>query len=87
MILKDSYPPGTEFIPIQYKFLEPVRVTIEDSAGYIQFVNYGIGDMISVMSPRVIYLVAVHENLERIPLEDGRFIVEFPESARLEKQW
>lgn len=49
--------------------------------------GYGIGDKIYIMEPKVQYLVCSYKRWDKIPLKDGSFIVEYPDSIKIERMW
>jgi hypothetical protein len=87
MIAKKSAPPGAKLVPHEYSFLKPAKLRIRNVDGTERLVGYGIGERISVLEPSIQFLVASHEMLEEVPLEDGSFIVEWPSNVSLTYVW
>ena len=86
MIAKKSAPPGAKLVPHTYSFLKPAQLRIRKD-GVERLVGYGIGEQISVLEPSIQFLVASHEMLEEVPLEDGSFVVEWPSNVSLTYVW
>ena len=82
MIYKKSAPPNTPLSSVKYSFLSPIRVIIRDKNGNHTLMGFGIGEQVSVLEPRVQNLVCNHEKLDEIPLDDGSFIVKYPDSIK-----
>lgn len=78
MILRKHCHPGTSLTDITYSFLKPARLLIRNQDGTEVLTGYGIGEHITVLEPSVQLLICSNEQLEQIPLADGRMIVKYP---------
>ena len=85
MIYRKSAPPNTPLASVKYSFLFPTRVIIRDRDGNHKLIGYGVGEQISVLEPKVQNLVCNHEKLDEIPLDDGTYIVKYPDSIKYNK--
>jgi len=63
-----------------YQFLQPCSVKIRDFLGKIYNINYGIGDIIHVIEPRIQTLQVQHEVMKEIPLPGDCYMIEFPDN-------
>ena len=79
MIYKKVSPNIGNLSPTVYCIMSPVSVKIRDKNGIISNVRYGIGDKIKVLEPIIQFLIVNHEKLNEIPLDDGSFIIEYPD--------
>lgn len=88
MLFHPSCPPDTDYIPVTYQFLEPVRLRIHDpNTNQVTLMGYGIGDCVDVLEPRMQYLVPSVKRREKIALADGSWVVDPPNSIKLKTVW
>lgn len=85
MIYQSLCDPDTPLYPVRYKFLEPVKLKIEDKDGVVTEYGCGIGDSVEVLEPQWCYPVGGRPLREKIPLIDGRFIIDYPLGMRYER--
>lgn len=78
MFIESSYPSDSEFIVVKYQLLEPIEMVIEKKDGTQELHGFGIGEIVEVMEPRVVNLVATYEQKAFIKLANGDRIKKWP---------
>lgn len=67
---------------VVYCFMEPTTVKIRRPDLTIETITFGVAEKIGVIEPSTATLTVPNEKLKEIPLEDGSFIIEYPDDMK-----
>lgn len=78
-------PPESEITPHTYRLRKAAKIRIRRPDGLVVLEGFGVGDTITIMEPRVQYLIPAHEKLVEVPMPNGGAILEYPDDIDLER--
>lgn len=84
MCMKRPGVPEAKMVPTRYRFRKPAMLRIRRADGLTVMEGFGIGEIITILSPDIQYLVCSYEEWDEVPMPNGEFIVEWPEDIDME---